>query len=92
MLANEQVVNGLCERCETAVTRRDLEQWFFRITKYADELMEHNGIDWPERIKIMQRNWVGKSLGTDISFALDYPGVEEKEIKVFTTRADTTFG
>ncbi|MBA7678460.1 Leucine--tRNA ligase [subsurface metagenome] len=69
-----------------------MEQWFFRITKYADELMEHNGIDWPERIKIMQRNWVGKSQGTEISFALDHPGVEEKELRVFTTRPDTTFG
>jgi len=93
VLANEQVVEGgFCERCGTAVTRRDLEQWFFRITKYADELMQHNGIDWPERIKVMQRNWVGKSVGTDISFALDHPGVDEKEIRVFTTRPDTTFG
>ncbi|MFC1908456.1 leucine--tRNA ligase [Chloroflexota bacterium] len=93
VLANEQVVGeGVCERCGTAVTRKDLEQWFFRITKYADELLEFDGIDWPERIKIMQRNWVGKSYGTDISFALDHPGVEEKEIRVFTTRPDTTFG
>ncbi len=93
VLANEQVVEGgFCERCGTAVTQRDLEQWFFRITKYADELMQHDGIDWPERIKIMQRNWVGKSIGTDISFALDYSRVEEKEIRVFTTRPDTTFG
>ncbi|MFC2021639.1 leucine--tRNA ligase, partial [Chloroflexota bacterium] len=93
VLANEQVVGeGVCERCTTAVTRRDLEQWFFRITRYAEELMQHNGIDWPERIKIMQRNWVGKSAGADISFALDYPGVEEKEIRVFTTRPDTIFG
>ncbi|MBE9477890.1 MAG: leucine--tRNA ligase, partial [Chloroflexi bacterium] len=92
VLANEQVVSGLCERCETVVVRRDLEQWFFRITKYADELMQHNGIDWPERIKVMQRNWVGKSTGAEISFALDHPGVEEKEIRVFTTRPDTTFG
>jgi len=92
VLANEQVVSGLCERCEAVVVRRDLEQWFFRITKYADELMQHNGIDWPERIKIMQRNWVGKSTGAEISFALDHPGVEEKEIRVFTTRPDTTFG
>jgi len=93
VLANEQVVTGgLCERCGAAVISRDLEQWFFRITKYADELMEHNGIDWPERIKTMQKNWVGKSMGTEISFALDYPGVEEKEIRVFTTRPDTTFG
>ncbi|MFC1955611.1 leucine--tRNA ligase [Chloroflexota bacterium] len=93
VLANEQVVGeGLCERCETAVTKRDLEQWFFRITNYADELMEYNGIDWPERIKIMQKNWVGKSLGAGIAFGLDHPGTEEKEIKVFTTRPDTTFG
>jgi len=92
VLANEQVVEGFCERCGTAVTRRDLEQWFFRITKYADELMEHDGIDWPERIKIMQRNWIGRSEGTEISFTLDYPEVDDKEIRVFTTRPDTTFG
>lgn len=93
VLANEQVLaGGFCERCGTAVIRRDLEQWFFHITKYADELMQHDGIDWPERIKTMQRNWVGKSVGTEISFALDHPGVEEKEIRVFTTRPDTTFG
>jgi len=92
VLANEQVIDGLCERCDTPVIHRDLEQWFFRITKYADELKEHEGIDWPERIKIMQRNWIGRSTGTEISFALDHPGVEEKEIRVFTTRPDTTFG
>ncbi|MBI4284395.1 MAG: leucine--tRNA ligase [Chloroflexi bacterium] len=92
VLANEQVVDGNCERCGTAVIHRDLEQWFFRITKYADELMEHKGLDWPERIKTMQRNWVGRSEGTEISFALDHPGVAEKEIRVFTTRPDTIFG
>jgi leucyl-tRNA synthetase len=93
VLANEQVLaEGICERCETPVVRRDLEQWFFRITAYADELLEFEGIDWPERIKIMQRNWIGRSLGTEISFALDHPGVKEKEIRVFTTRPDTTFG
>ncbi|MFC1914814.1 leucine--tRNA ligase [Chloroflexota bacterium] len=93
VLANEQVVSeGRCERCAAAVTRRDLEQWFFRITKYADELMQHEGIDWPERIKTMQRNWVGKSIGTEIYFSLDHPGVAEKEIRVFTTRPDTAFG
>jgi leucyl-tRNA synthetase len=92
VLANEQVVNGCCERCGTVVTHKDLEQWFFRITRYADELMQHDGIDWPERIKIMQRNWVGRSTGAEISFALDHPGVEEKEIRVFTTRPDTTYG
>ncbi|MFC2036177.1 leucine--tRNA ligase [Chloroflexota bacterium] len=92
VLANEQVINGSCERCGAAVSRRDLEQWFFRITKYADELMQYDEINWPERIKTMQRNWVGKSEGTEISFALDYPEVKEKEIRVFTTRPDTTFG
>ena len=92
VLANEQVVEGFCESCDSAVIKRDLEQWFFRITKYADELMQHDGLDWPERIKIMQRNWVGRSEGTEISFALDHPGVNEKEIKVFTTRPDTIYG
>jgi leucyl-tRNA synthetase len=92
VLANEQVVGGQCERCSAPVIQRGLEQWFFRITKYADELMEHKGIDWPERIKIMQRNWVGRSEGTEISFGLDYPDIEEKEIKVFTTRPDTVYG
>jgi len=93
VLANEQVVGtGFCERCGTAVTRRDLEQWFFRITKYADEMLSFDGIDWPERIRIMQRNWIGRSEGTEISFALDHPGAPEKEIRVFTTRPDTTYG
>ena len=93
VLANEQVVGeGVCERCDTPVIRRDLEQWFFRITKYADELLEFGGINWPERIKIMQRNWVGRSQGTEISFALDHAGAGEKEIRVFTTRPDTIFG
>jgi len=92
VLANEQVVDGCCERCGAIVSHRDLEQWFFRITRYADELMQHNGIDWPERIKLMQRNWVGKGEGTEISFALDHPGTAEKEVRVFTTRPDTIFG
>ncbi|MFH1646974.1 MAG: leucine--tRNA ligase, partial [Chloroflexota bacterium] len=93
VLANEQVVGeGVCERCDAPVVRRDLEQWFFRITRYADELLDFTGIDWPERIKIMQRNWIGKSFGTEISFGLEHPGVKEKEIRVFTTRPDTAFG
>jgi len=92
VLANEQVIDGRCERCGSVVTHQDREQWFFRITRYADELMRYEGIDWPERIKTMQRNWIGRSEGTEISFALDHPGVEEKEIRVFTTRPDTTFG
>lgn len=93
VLANEQVIGGgECWRCDTQVVRKDLVQWFFRITKYADELMQHDGLDWPERIKIMQRNWVGRSEGAEIDFQLDIPGVEEKKIKVFTTRPDTVYG
>jgi leucyl-tRNA synthetase len=92
VLANEQVVEGFCERCDSAVAHRDLEQWFFRITKYADELMQHEGLDWPERIKLMQKNWVGRSEGTEIAFGLDHPAVPSKELRVFTTRADTVHG
>ncbi|RJQ41224.1 MAG: leucine--tRNA ligase [Dehalococcoidia bacterium] len=92
VLANEQVISGECERCATPVIHQDLEQWFFRITRYADELARHDGIDWPERIKIMQRNWVGKSRGTEISFAFDHPAVKDKELRVFTTRPDTVYG
>jgi leucyl-tRNA synthetase len=93
VLANEQVVGeGRCERCGTPVTRKDREQWFFRITRYAEELLDHSLIQWPERIKTMQKNWIGRSQGVEISFGLDYPGVEEKEVRVFTTRPDTIFG
>jgi len=92
VLANEQVVDGGCWRCETPVKRRDLEQWFFRVTRYADELMSHEGLDWPERIKTMQKNWVGRSEGAEISFALENAACQEKEIRVFTTRPDTVFG
>ena len=93
VLANEQVVSeGLCERCGTTVTKKGLEQWFFRITKYAEELLDFSSIDWPERIRIMQRNWIGKSEGAEISFALEHEGLEQKEIRVFTTRPDTIFG
>src|SRR5581483_12489211 len=65
VLANEQVVDGRCERCDTVVSRRDLEQWFFKITSYADELLEMAEIDWPERVKTMQRNWIGRSTGVE---------------------------
>jgi leucyl-tRNA synthetase len=93
VLANEQVLpDGTCERCHTPVTRRHLEQWFFRITKYADELLSFEGIEWPERIVTMQRNWIGRSEGTEIAFGLDIAGGEEKEIRVFTTRPDTVYG
>ena len=93
VLANEQVVGeGFCERCGAPVTKKDLEQWFFRITKYAEELLDFSRVDWPERIKIMQRNWIGKSEGAEISFGLEHEGIEQKEIRVFTTRPDTIFG
>ncbi len=93
VLANEQVLGeGFCERCSTSVTKRELEQWFFRITRYAEELLDHSRLDWPERIKIMQTNWVGKSEGAEISFRLEDEGIEKKEIRVFTTRPDTIFG
>ncbi len=93
VLANEQVSSeGLCWRCDSIAEKKQLEQWFFKITKYADELLEFKDIDWPERIKIMQTNWIGKSYGADISFGLDHPGVREKEIRVFTTRPDTVYG
>ena len=90
VLANEQVVDGLCERCETEIIRKNLKQWFFRITEYADRLLEGlDVIDWPERTKTMQRNWIGRSEGTEIVFAEVKTG---EKIPVFTTRADTLFG
>ena len=93
VLANEQVIDGRCERCDTPVMRRDLEQWFFRITKYADELLDFSGlIDWPEKIKVMQSNWIGRSQGVEISFDIAEYGLPENEIPTFTTRIDTIFG
>jgi leucyl-tRNA synthetase len=93
VLANEQVLaDTTCERCGSEVVKRDLEQWFFKTTAYAEELLDHSGIDWPEQVVAMQRNWIGKSTGVSISFALDVSGVEEKEIVVFTTRPDTVYG
>ena len=93
VLANEQVVNGGCERCGTLITRRDLEQWFLRITDYADQLLDFGGlVEWPEKILTMQRNWIGRSDGVDISFDISEHGLDEKEIRTFTTRIDTIFG
>ncbi|MCL0102329.1 leucine--tRNA ligase, partial [Dehalococcoidia bacterium] len=93
VLANEQVVGGRCERCDSAVERRDLEQWFFRITKYADELLDFKGlVDWPEKIKAMQRNWVGRSVGVELDFDISQYGLAEEKIRVFTTRPDTVHG
>ena len=92
VLANEQVIGGRCWRHEdTAVEQRDLTQWFLRITQYADELLK--GLDeldgWPEKVRTMQRNWIGRSEGTNIDFAVE--GIDEK-VTVFTTRVDTIFG
>ena len=91
VLANEQVVAGLCERCDTEVEKTDLEQWFFRITDYADRLLD--GLDkldgWPEKVKAMQANWIGRSEGTEIVFSIE--GFEDT-LPVFTTRPDTVFG
>lgn len=93
VLANEQVVNGTCERCGTPVTRRDLEQWFLGITSYADQLLDFSGLlDWPEKILTMQRNWIGRSEGVEISFDISEYDLPEKEIRTFTTRIDTIFG
>ena len=104
VLANEQVVDGCCWRHEdTRVEQRDLEQWFFRITAYAQELLD--GLDklpgWPEKVRTMQRNWIGRSEGTEVDFFLEEinrgtgnreQGTEKRRIRVFTTRVDTIFG
>jgi leucyl-tRNA synthetase len=90
VLANEQVIDGRCERCGTEVEARKMEQWFFRITSYADDLLrDHALIDWPERTKTIQRNWIGRSEGAELLFRVDELDVD---LPVFTTRADTVFG
>lgn len=89
VLANEQVVNGCCERCGSTVVKKDLTQWFFKITDYAEELLQGlKDLDWPEKTKLMQRNWIGKSTGGEIEFTAE----SGDKFKVFTTRADTLFG
>ena len=92
VLANEQVINGLCERCETPVVRKDLTQWFFRITDYAQRLLDDLGPlkdTWPERVATMQRNWIGRSEGASIVFEIAETG---DRVEVFTTRPDTLWG
>ncbi len=93
-LAREQVVGSdrRCERCDTPVVKKDLEQWFFRITKYADELLDFSGIDWPERIVTMQRNWIGRSEGAEVTFTAHAPDGSQHPLVVFTTRPDTLWG
>ena len=92
VLAREQVegADRHCWRCGTPVIKRDLEQWFFRTTRYADELLDFSAIDWPDPIRLMQTNWIGRSEGAEIDFAVEADGVEP--IRVFTTRPDTIFG
>lgn len=91
VLANEQVVDGACERCDSPVTKKDLEQWFFKITDYAqvllDDLEKLKG--WPEKVKTMQKNWIGRSEGTEVEFSLEN---RVEKIRVYTTRVDTIFG
>ena len=90
-MANEQVENGVCWRCDSIVESKELEQWFFRITDYAEELLEwtHKLPGWPEKVLIMQRNWLGKSVGAEVIFNI----VDSIEtIKIFTTRPDTLYG
>ncbi|MGE5455025.1 MAG: leucine--tRNA ligase [Methylocystaceae bacterium] len=91
VLANEQVVEGACERCETTVEKRYLEQWFFKTTAYAERLLDDLDMlpGWPEKVKIMQRNWIGRSVGCQ--FDLTIEGIDDK-LTVFTTRPDTVFG
>jgi leucyl-tRNA synthetase len=96
VLANEQVVNGACERCGTAVTKKSLNQWYFKITDYADRLlddMEQLRGHWPERVLAMQKNWIGRSEGAHVTFVIEADaGKPAKDVAVFTTRPDTLYG
>ena len=91
VLANEQVVDGACERCATSVKKKDLDQWYLKITDYADRLLTdlEKLEGWPNKVKIMQKNWIGKSVGAEVDFKIE--GFD-KELKIFTTRPDTLFG
>ncbi len=89
VLANEQVINGACERCQSEVSQRKMKQWFFKITDYADELLNDiDALDWPEKTKKIQKNWIGKSTGSLITFDID----NGMQLQAFTTRADTLYG
>ncbi|WP_099187410.1 leucine--tRNA ligase [Tepidibacter mesophilus] len=91
VLANEQVVGGECERCDSAVIKKDLEQWYLKITDYAEVLLQDiDKLDgWPEKVKIMQKNWIGKSTGAEADFEIKG---YDKKLKIFTTRPDTMYG
>lgn len=90
-LANEEVKDGKCDRCSSTVIKKDLRQWMLKITEYAEPLLDDlDLVEWPEPIKLMQRNWIGKSIGAEVDFKID--GDESKNLRVFTTRPDTLFG
>jgi len=102
-LAREQVwgEDRHCERCGTQVIKKDLEQWFFRTTKYADELLDYDHLDWPERVRLLQTNWIGRSEGAEVHFSVDVTSIptsasplteDEARLTVFTTRPDTLWG
>src|SRR5690606_30655664 len=92
VLANEQVIDGRCERCDTPVVKKKLTQWYFKITDYADRLLDDlNQLEgrWPEKVLRMQRNWIGRSEGAEVEFEIEgHPGT----VPVFTTRPDTLYG
>lgn len=88
VLADEQVINGKCERCHAVVVKRELEQWFFKITQYAERLLDHSKADFTEITKTLQRHWIGKSVGAEVTFASEHGD----QIVVFTTRPDTLWG
>lgn len=93
VLANEEVVDNKCWRCDGPVVKRPLPQWNFRITAYGDKLIEGlDGINWPEGVKTQQRDWIGKSEGCEFDLAIEVPGVEGATVRVFTTRVDTVYG
>lgn len=91
VLANEQVVQGQCERCDSLVEKKELEQWYFKTTEFSEELLaDLDSLDgWPEKVKLMQKNWIGKSFGANVTFQLEG---SDQEISVYTTRPDTIFG
>ncbi|HXI09895.1 MAG TPA: leucine--tRNA ligase, partial [Thermodesulfobacteriota bacterium] len=91
VLANEQVESGLCWRCDSVVETKELDQWFLKITEYAGELLEstYDMPGWPERVLVMQRNWIGKSVGAEVEFGIEGSG---ESIRIFTTRPDTLYG
>lgn len=93
VLSNEEAAGGICWRCGGSVTRKRLPQWYFKITDYAQRLLDDlSGLDWPEGIKAMQRNWIGRSEGAEVVFSVELPGGDTLNMPVYTTRIDTIFG